>query len=235
VKSSAHIFPNYNRRFRYPGKTGQVRLFKAFGFPHPRSAVWSSVASFRAFKKRGERFPHEIPYLIKADMSHEGSGVFIIEDRVALEASLNRLSLMENSGQKGFVTQDFIESGGNVLRGVILGHQLFTYWKRPIQSGQQITTISRGAGIDKEWRGDLQRKARRQVRAFSKATGIDLAAIDFVCSLSEPEPVPLFLEINYYFGRRGLGGAERYYHTLWESIRDWLRMKGLDPSSVTLA
>jgi ribosomal protein S6--L-glutamate ligase len=234
LTSSAHIFPDYGKRFRYPGKTGQVRLFKTFGFHHPRSLVWSSVASFRAFKKEEKHFPHEIPYLIKADMSHEGEGVFLIEDRDTLEASLNRLSLMENSGQKGFISQEFVRSEGSVLRAVILGHQIFTYWKRPERSGEVITTISRGARIDKEWRGDLQSKARGEVLAFSKATRINLAAIDFVCSLSEPEPPPLFLEINYYFGRRGLGGSERYYRTLHEAIREWLKGKGLDPRSVTL-
>jgi ribosomal protein S6--L-glutamate ligase len=231
---SAHIFPDYGNRFRYPGKTGQVRLFKTFGLSHPRSFVWSSVASFRAFKKGATHLPHEMPYLIKADIGHEGEGVFIVENRDTLEASLNRLSLKENSGQKGFITQDLVRSEGNVLRAVIVGHRIFTYWKRPVKSGELITTLGRGARIDKAWRRDLQDKTRREVSSLSKAAGINLAAVDFVFSLSEPEPPPLFLEINYYFGRRGLGGSEQYYDILKKSIQEWLREKGLDTKAVTL-
>jgi ribosomal protein S6--L-glutamate ligase len=34
---------------------------------------------------------------------------------------------------------------------------------------------------------------------------------------------PLFIEINYYFGRTGLGGSEAYYRILMEEIRNWIR------------
>ena len=38
---------------------------------------------------------------------------------------------------------------------------------------------------------------------------------------------PLFLEINYYFGRRGLGGSERYYALLVSEIIKWIKSLGL--------
>jgi ribosomal protein S6--L-glutamate ligase len=221
-------------RFEFPGKTGQALLFKRLGVPHPRSVVWPSVAFFREFLTGTDRLPHGMPYMIKADRSHEGEGVFLIENQDILEKSLNRLSQKEYSGEKGFVTQDFIQGGGNVLRAVVLGHRIFTYWKRPVQSGQIITTVSRGARIDKTWRRDLQVEGGRRSLAFSKQTGVNLAAIDFVCSLSDMQPELLFLEVNYYFGRRGLGGSEDYYHILHDAVREWLLGKGLDPSPVML-
>ena len=70
---------------------------------------------------------------------------------------------------------------------------------------------------------------------MSAKTGINLAAVDFIFSFSEKDPEPLFLEINYYFGRRGIGGSERYYQLLYEAVRGWLAEAGLDPDAVRLA
>jgi len=132
------------------------------------------------------------------------------------------------------VTQHFISSGGNVLRAVIMGNQILTYWKRPAKAGQIITTIRKGALIDHEWRPELQEKGKKQARVLSKRTGINLAAVDFVFPLSETAPEPLFLEINYYFGRRGLGGMDAYYQLLFRAIQDWLEGIGLNPKTVEL-
>ncbi|MBW1888483.1 MAG: hypothetical protein JRI52_09070, partial [Deltaproteobacteria bacterium] len=69
---------------------------------------------------------------------------------------------------------------------------------------------------------------------LSRATCINLAAIDFVFPFDRPDPYPLFLEINYYFGRRGLGGSLNYYRLLFEAVQEWLKENGLDPESVEL-
>ncbi|MBC8421185.1 MAG: hypothetical protein H8E10_21620, partial [Desulfobacterales bacterium] len=77
-------------------------------------------------------------------------------------------------------------------------------------------------------------KGRSSAKALAKKTGINLAAIDFVFPIADKDPEPLFLEINYYFGRRGLDGTENYYRLLYEAIQAWLRKVGLDPESVKL-
>jgi ribosomal protein S6--L-glutamate ligase len=41
------------------------------------------------------------------------------------------------------------------------------------------------------------------------------------------DPRPLFLEINYFFGRAGLGGSERFYDMLQTEIDNWLAGLGL--------
>ena len=53
---------------------------------------------------------------------------------------------------------------------------------------------------------------------FLRATGINLAAMDILYSGDGP----LFLEINYYFGRRGLGGSEQFYQFLNQAVKEWL-------------
>ncbi len=232
--SGAHLFPNYDVRFKYPGKIGQSFLFEELGCPCPATLRWSGVNQFKKTYPDVEDFPHELPYIIKDDKSHEAEGVFFIENSRSLSEALDFLTRRQGSGFSGFVTQDYVPSDGNVLRAVIIGRKIITYWKRPAEPGQVITTISKGAMIDHLWRPDLQEKGRAEAHTLAVKTGIDLAAVDFVFPLSEKDPDPLFLEINYYFGRRGLGGSENYYQLLYQAIRDWVEETGLDPEAVKL-
>jgi ribosomal protein S6--L-glutamate ligase len=232
--SSALVFPNYEVRFQYPGKIGQSLLFKGLRFSHPETMDWSSVKGFRKEYAKGGGFPHRIPFLIKTNESHEAEGVYIISGKRDLDSSLNFIARLERSGSSGFISQELIPSEGNVLRAVILGRNVITYWKRPESPGQIVTTISRGAKIDKDWRTDLQEEGRVQALKLSESANLDLAAIDFVFDFSQPKPSPLFLEINYYFGRRGLGGSLQYYRLLAQAIQEWLKANSFDPESVTL-
>ena len=50
----------------------------------------------------------------------------------------------------------------------------------------------------------------------------DLAGVDVVFSAQENDAPPLLLEINYFFGRKGLGGSEAYYKILQAEIQTWL-------------
>jgi len=234
TKSNALIFPGYEMRFKYQGKTGQSLLFKYFGCPHPETLCWSSVEEFKNEYKDLELFPHALPFLVKADKAHEAEGVCLVKDTASMLEILDYLIKRERSGISGFVTQAYIGSGGNVLRAVIIGRKVITYWKRPYKHGKVITSISRGAIIDHDWKLDLQEKGRVQAQSLSKKTGINLAAIDFIFPFTEKEPTPLFLEINYYFGRRGLGGTKNYYRLLHEAIQNWLSEAGFDPKLVRL-
>jgi ribosomal protein S6--L-glutamate ligase len=233
-RSSAELFPNYEWRFRYPGKVGQSLLFKKLKCPHPKTLPWTSAESLRVACRDAGGFPHGTPFLIKTDMSHEAEGIYLVEDQKALVSALKDISLLEKSGYSGFITQELIPSGGNVLRGVILGESIVTFWKRPERPGRIITTISRGAKIDRDWRPDLQEKGKMEVQRFSAATGINLAALDLVFPLQDPDPQPLLLEINYYFGRQAFGGSLNYYRLLHTVIQEWLEAKGFDPKSVKL-
>lgn len=230
--SSALIFPNYDMRFRYLGKIGQSSLFFEKECPHPETKQWSSVREFR--EKCEEAFPHDVPFIVKANMSHEAEGIYIVKDNESFEAAMDHICALEKSGFMGFVSQELVQSGGNVLRVVIMGKELISYWKRPKDSDQIITSAGTGARIDQEWRKDLQEKGREGVKRFSENTGINLAAIDIIFPIKAKDPQALFLEINYYFGRRGLGGSFNYYKMLFRTIRKWLIENGLDPNSITL-
>lgn len=223
--SSAVLYPNYDQRFQYEGKTGQSRLFEKMEWPHPATTRWRSAEALMKNPKQ------RMPFFIKADGSHEGAGVWLIRNREELESVVKRL---ERWGKPSFVTQEIIECRGNVLRVIVLGEKFPCYWKRPQAPDQMVTTVSRGAKIDKRWKPDLQRKGVAQAIRICDASGIDLAAMDFVFSMNVLDPEPLILEINYFFGRRGLGGSLNYYRRLYRAVRNWLREQGLDTKSVKL-
>lgn len=230
--SAACLFPDYDARFAYPGKIGQSLLFKYAGFPHPKTRIWNSVEEFRTACEGG--FPHDMPFLLKADRSHEAEGLCLVENSRTLETALGFLQANGKFSSTAFISQDFIPAEGNVLRVVIMGDNLISYWKRPGHPGQKITTVSKGAGIDKEWRPDLQEKGRSLAQRFSVDTRINLAAVDFLFPLHARDPQPVFLEVNYYFGRRGLGGSLPYYRLLFEAVKQWLWGKGFDAERVKL-
>ena len=150
--SSAQIFPNYDARFEYPGKIGQSLLFKKYECPHPETQQWASVRTFTEAYEGERDFAHRMPFLIKGDQAHEAEGIYTITDRGALEASLEDLERLEGMGSSGFISQQLIRAEGNVLRVVIIGSRTISYWKRARETGQMITTISRGAGAVCRWR-----------------------------------------------------------------------------------
>jgi ribosomal protein S6--L-glutamate ligase len=223
------VFPDYGLRFKYPGKVRQSRLFERFKIPHPRTRRWPSVEEFKDVGQAESRKPHEMPFFLKTDKNHEGEGIFLVTDEQSLEVALSRL---EQIGHEGFISQEQIPCQGNVLRAVVLHRRILTYWKR--EDHGFISTVSHGARVDKKWKPALQEKGRAQAQWLCEKTGINLAAFDFVFNIDDPGTHPFILEINYYFGRRGLGGSLRYYRLLFEAIREWLQEKGLDEHCVKL-
>jgi ribosomal protein S6--L-glutamate ligase len=197
--------------------------------PHPASKRWPSVKKFREYLKVENRPPHEMPFFLKADKSHEGEGIFFVTDDKSLDMALARL---EKTGSDSFISQKLIHCQGNVLRTVVLHKRIITYWKR--EDHGIISTVSHGARVDKKWKPALQEKGRARARWICENTGINLAAFDFAFDLDHPDPQPFILEINYYFGRRGLGGSFRYYRLLLKAIQEWLKEKGLDVRTVKL-
>jgi len=121
-----------------------------------------------------------------------------------------------------------------VLRAVIIGSRVITYWKRAREPEMQVVSLGKGARVDHRWRPELQKRGREAAESFSRVTGINLAAIDFLLPVEGAVHEPLFLEINYYFGRRGLGGTLAFYWLVYEAIQEWLKERGVDPGRVRL-
>ena len=78
--------------------------------------------------------------------------------------------------------------------------------------------------IDADADPDLQEAAVKSTIDFCFLTGINMAGFDILFTFEEKIKKPLFLEINYYFGRRGLWGSERFYEILNTEITKWLAL-----------
>lgn len=224
----AYVFPNYDVRFDFPGKLGQAMLFQRVGAPFPLTYCFHEVACYHDHDDRdGQKSTLSFPCVFKFDWGGEGEEVFLLETEQALERVLERARRMEQAGQKGFVLQEYISCGGRSLRVVIIGDQLFSYWRRQQDASEFLTNLKAGGVIDHESDPDLQEAGKEAVRDFCSKTGINLAGIDLIFPHDQKGATPFFLEINYFFGRRGLGGSLEYYDLLDKAVGLWLKNIGL--------
>jgi len=218
-----HVFPDYNTRFKYPGKLGQIKLFREFDIAHPASEIFLNVDSFhQGFKKRTSKDRLKYPFVFKLDWGGEGETVFLIKSEDDLSGILQRTAEFEKSGQSGFLLQEYIATRNRSLRVVVIGKRIISYWRIQQDDGGFYTNLGQGAVIDSEAEPSLQHKAIALVKQICHKTGIELAGFDVIFSSENDEPDPMLLEINYFFGRKGLGGSEAYYQILLDEIQSWI-------------
>jgi ribosomal protein S6--L-glutamate ligase len=223
-----HVFPNFECRFRYGGKTGQTRLFAETGTPHPQTWVIDSVSELlgRGVSRNLPEMPSEYPVVMKYDWGGEGESVFLVPARAALGPMLENACRDEGRGRKGVVLQQYIPHD-RCLRVAVVGQRRIAYWRLNPDSERFCTNLADGGTIDRRWRPDLIQAAIEAVDRLCRKTRIDLAGIDVLFDFRQPRPRPLILEVNHFFGRRGLGGSETYYRLLNAEIRRWLKGLGL--------
>jgi len=220
-----HVFPNYNARFKYPGKLGQIELFRAYSVRHPATETYPHLAAFQ--KKYGhqlKQLPFSYPLVFKFDWGGEGETVYRIDAPEDLQNVLRQTAEFEQSGQHGFLLQHFVPSSGRTLRVAVIGRRFESYWRIQDDSRAFHSSLSKGAIIDPEAAPGLQQKAVAVVKDLCQKTEINLAGFDVIFSSEIEDPEPMLLEINYFFGRKGLGGSEAYYSMLQEEIQAWLDM-----------
>ena len=215
------VFPDYEARFRYPGKTGQAAMFAAFGAASPETWAFASVAELNESDLLN--FPY--PLVFKPDWGGEGEGVRLLRDRAGLEAALTRARAAETAENRGFVLQRFVPCGGRSLRVVAVHDRLFSYWRVGETGAPLLSGLSHGAAMDREADPHLMALGGEAVRELCLKTGVNLAGFDLI--FPDSGPGPLFLEVNYFFGRRGLGGNEGYYEILRDAVSAWLRDSGI--------
>lgn len=215
-----HVFPNLDVRFDYPGKRGQIHLFERLGVNHPKTHSFASVDMFH-------RSPLEVtlPAVVKFDWGGQGDTVFLVRSKEELNVVIGRAKAFEATGQHGFLVQRFIPNQPRSLRVVVIGLRFISYWRIPAVDVSFGTSVAQGAVIDHDSDPDFQASARKVAKGFCEQTGLQLAGFDFLFDHPHGEVVPitpLILELNYYFGRTGLGGSEKYYDLLTQEVDQWL-------------
>ena len=225
----ANVFPDFDAKFKYPGKIGQIKLFQEKGVAHPKTETFSSIENyFYHYGEFSDRFPFDFPFVFKFDWGGEGENVYLIKSVAELYDIFKKAKLYESTGQAGFLLQEYIPSQNRTLRVVVINRKIITYWRVLRDSKGFCSNLSQGAVIDFDSDPDMQKAALTSVRDFCGKTGINLAGFDILFSSDTEIKEPLFLEINYFFGRNGLGGSEKYYLLLEAEIRKWIKRLGLN-------
>jgi len=217
-----HVFPNYAAKFGYPGKIGQAALFAHFGLPHPETETFTSVSDFYASRQHTDNT--NFPLVFKFDWGGQGDTVMRIDSPAGLEKALNKVQSYEKTGQSGFLIQDYIPSGNRSLRVAVIGRQRIAYWRIQPDPDQFGTALSKGAEINDHADPDKQAEGIAVVDQLCEKTGINLAGVDLIFPENhKKKPEPLLLEINFFFGRTGIGGSERFYSILRREVKNWLK------------
>jgi len=227
-----HVFPNYDAKFQYPGKIGQIELFRKNKAPHPRTEFFGDIhvytSRYGGMRPGGD---FNFPFVFKFSWGGEGETVHLVRSADELDGMIQKAGAYERSGLKGFLLQEYIPADGRTLRVVVAGQTIVSYWRVQEKKDRFYSSLAKGAVVDAA-SGSVQRKvAEKAVEQFCSETGINLAGFDLIFStLSGTETdrqEPLFLEINYFFGRKGLGGSEKFYALLRSEVEKWLAGLGL--------
>jgi len=227
-ENCSNVFPNFTARFDYPGKLGQIELFRQTGTAHPETFGFSSLRHFQSrFGRTGLPPPFDFPFVFKFDWGGEGEMVFAVRSSEDFQAILQKVRCFEKTGQYGFMLQEFVACRNRTLRAVVIGRRIRTYWRVQKQPQRFLANLSAGATIEMDTDSELQQAAVESVRRFMDVSGINLAGFDLIFSEDCRHATPLFLEINYFFGRRGLGGSQNFYILLESEIERWLKSIGL--------
>jgi ribosomal protein S6--L-glutamate ligase len=222
-KYTDRVFPNFDLRFQYPGKIGDILLFRSAASPHPETCLFQNVTDYHSHFPAGEdRFPFPFPFVLKGNYGGEGRMIYRIHNGQELQTVVDQFRAMENSGTRGFIIQQWIDHGGRDVRVVVLHDRLISYWRVQRDPRQFLTNLSAGGTIDLHSDHHLLEKAEEFVQRFCKQTDINLAGIDLIFDKDDESQQPLFVEINYWFGRRFFGSSEAYYAELKKAVKSWL-------------
>ncbi len=219
----SNVFPNYDAYFRFPGKIGQALLFRQIKVPHPNTRIFIDLESLKKMYVQG--CPFDYPCVFKCSWGGEGRYVFLLNGDRDLERCVDMAQEWKNAGQEGYLIQEYVPTGGRSLRVVVIGNMLFSYWRVQKDPRAFYTNLAKGAYVEHDTYPHLQQAARRALRNFCKITGINLAGFDFLFSMDEKSPTALFLEINYFFRYRGLGGRDKFFKLLESGVREWISTK----------
>jgi ribosomal protein S6--L-glutamate ligase len=205
-------FPRLDARFTNYGKTRQIMLFREIGVRHPESRTYSTPAQlYEDFLENGS--PWGYPLVLKGDTGGGGSSVFPIYQAADLPQYVDRLP-----PEYPALIQRWVEHGGKDLRVVVYGSHTVTYFR--VGGGQFYNNVCRGGRLDHAGWPQLREKGSAVVLSFCDRTGIDVAGFD----LMFPDGgEPVFVEINYHFGRKGLGGTNGHKSHLLRAIQAWRR------------
>ena len=141
-----NIFPNYDARFQFPGKIGQIELFIEKSIAHPPTEIFHNSEEFRRLYPSPDGL--NLPLVFKLNWGGEGDTVFLVQSFGELEDLVAHASRCESSGQGGFLLQKYIPCGNRSLRVAVIGDSIKSYWRICENKTDFHASLSRGARIE---------------------------------------------------------------------------------------
>jgi ribosomal protein S6--L-glutamate ligase len=203
-------FPNLDARFDCCGKTRQTLLFRKLGVRHPESLLFDNPRLLMEYFERNGS-PWGYPLVLKGDLGGGGSTVFPIRKPENLPGCLEKLR-----SEEPCLLQRWVEHGGKDLRVVVYGDHTVSYFR--VGDGRFYNNVCRGGRLDHLGWPELQEKGVQAVRNFCSLSKIDIAGFDL---MFPDEGEPVFVEINFHFGRKGLGGFDGHRRHILQAIGEW--------------
>lgn len=203
-------FPRLESRFAYQGKAKQIELFRRLGVRHPETLLFESPDHLLlAFDRQPLPWPY--PVVLKGDTGGGGSRVFPLYGSGDLERYAAELP-----GREPALLQRWVEHGGRDLRVVVYGDRTVSYFR--VGDGRFYNNLCRGGRLDRELCPGDQERGVEAVRDVCCRAGIDIAGFDLMFPDEGP---PVFVEINFHFGRKGLGGTAGHRRYVREAVDAW--------------
>ncbi len=212
TRHAADWFPRLESRYLYRGKCSQIRLFRQLGVRHPESLLFPSPSVLLEVSRRGE-ISWSYPLVLKGDSGGGGVAVFPVHNPGELQKYLGKLKENEPA-----LLQRWVHHGGRDLRVVAYGSHVVSYFR--VGDGSFYNNVCRGGSLDHHSDPDIQGKGCRAVLDFCRRATIHVAGFDLMFPDSGP---PVFVEINFHFGRKGLGGSQAHRHHMRRAIEQWRR------------
>ena len=204
-------FPNLDAKYDYSGKTKQIILFQRLKIRHPRTILYPNPQVLLDAEKR--MLPLDYPFVLKGDNGGGGSRVFPVCCRKDLIRGLQRLP-----AEEPLLIQRWVDHGGMDLRVVVVGAKMVSYFR--VGGGNFYNNVCRGGRMRTEIFPELQERGMAAVARLCHLAGINFAGFDLMFADAGP---PIFIEINFNFGRKGLGGTPGFRRLFKEAVNLWQR------------
>ncbi len=212
TRHAGNWFPRLEAKFNSRGKTKQAYLFPKLGFRHPETLVFQTPDQLLDYID-GHGSPWGYPLVLKGDLGGGGDTVFPVYGPGEIAGHLLKLPKEEP-----LLIQKWVEHGGKDLRVVIYGDHAVSYFR--VGGGRFYNNVCRGGKLDHDGWPELQQKGVAAALAFSIRAGIDIAGYDL---MFPDDGEPVFVEVNFHFGRKGLGGLKEHRAHELRAIESWRR------------
>ncbi len=227
--SGKPLFPNPAVHLCLDGKVGNHRLLAGLGLPHPPTVEFANLEQAATAWESGapEVAALGAPLVAKGAGGGMGANVFLARGPDELRGLAGRLETFCARGPSGLVLQKYLP-GVSDLRVELMHTFTDVYWRRAV--GEEFrANLCQGGTLVKDGPQAERTAAVALARRLQTAARLDVAGVDVIIP---PGGEPLLLELNFFFGRRALGGHEVFLARYLAAARAWLEDQGLDPARV---